>query len=74
MPNRQQPSDLLLPRDVANMLRVSERTLTAWRSKGKGPKHFKIGGRVRYHRSDVEEWIRESRTRRPYWEDGSDLM
>lgn len=33
------------------------RTLKNWRSQGRGPRYHKIGNRVLYRRSDVQEWI-----------------
>lgn len=34
--------------DLAERWRISPRTLEAWRWRGLGPGHVKIGGRVRY--------------------------
>jgi predicted DNA-binding transcriptional regulator AlpA len=36
-------------------------TQERWRQQGTGPKYIKLGGRVRYRRSDIEEWL-DSRT------------
>jgi predicted DNA-binding transcriptional regulator AlpA len=37
---------------------VSVRTLANWRSTGDGPRYVKIGGRVAYKVTEVEEWER----------------
>jgi predicted DNA-binding transcriptional regulator AlpA len=37
---------------------VSVRTLANWRSYGDGPRFVKLGGRVAYKVTDVEEWER----------------
>ena len=38
---------------------ITERTLANWRSSGDGPKFTKIGGRVLYPLSFIEEWERK---------------
>ena len=43
-------------RDLANRWRLSPRTLERWRWEGIGPHYLKIGGRVIYRLSDVEEY------------------
>jgi excisionase family DNA binding protein len=48
---------LATPAEVAAYLRVPEKTLTEWRSKGKGPRYIPVGRYVRYRWSDVEEWL-----------------
>jgi predicted DNA-binding transcriptional regulator AlpA len=48
---------LLLPRDVAARLRVSEKTLTDWRSLGIGPKFLRLGRTIRYRAADVEAYL-----------------
>ena len=56
--SRKPDPEVLYPRDVAQLLRVSDRTLSGWRQKKKGPKYIKLeGGPVRYLRSDVHEWL-----------------
>lgn len=58
--------DLLLPEEVAEILRVPLSTLTYWRYRRRkdgskqGPKWIKIeGGRVRYRRGAVRAYIAE---------------
>lgn len=58
--------DLLLAAEVAEILRVPVATVTAWRVRRRkdgsrqGPRWLHIeGGRVRYRRGDVREYIAE---------------
>ncbi len=43
-------------RDLANRWRLSPRTLERWRWERIGPQFLKIGGRVVYRLSDIEEF------------------
>jgi hypothetical protein len=43
-------------RDLANRWRLSPRTLERWRWERIGPPFLKIGGRVIYRLSDIEEF------------------
>ena len=45
------------PAQVAKILKVSVRTLGKWRHLRRGPKYLRLGRVVRYHSSDVEEWL-----------------
>lgn len=45
--------------ELAELLRVPVHTVHYWRSKGTGPKGARIGKRVVYRRSAVEEWLDE---------------
>lgn len=54
--------ELLRTRDVADLLKVSDRAVEAWRQRGTGPAYIKMaGGPVRYRRDDVESWLIRSR-------------
>jgi predicted DNA-binding transcriptional regulator AlpA len=54
-------SDILTLAEVAEMTRTSPATLRYWRCVGEcGPKSFKLGRRVLYHRADVEQWIAQA--------------
>jgi excisionase family DNA binding protein len=48
---------LLSPQQVAEFLGVSVTTIYQWRYRSEGPAGFKLGGRVRYRRSDLEAWL-----------------
>jgi predicted DNA-binding transcriptional regulator AlpA len=49
----------LTQREVAAVLRLSERTLERHRVSGTGPRFVKLGRRVVYRRHDIEEWAAE---------------
>ena len=49
--------ELLTITEVAELLRTPVATLRYWRHLGIGPASFRIGRRVMYRRSDVEDWI-----------------
>ena len=53
--------NLMRPREVADCLSVSDRTLANWRHRGYGPVYIKVGSHVRYPRSAVVEWAKENR-------------
>jgi predicted DNA-binding transcriptional regulator AlpA len=54
-------NDILTLAEVAEMTRTNPATLRYWRSLGDGgPKSFKLGRRVLYHRADVKQWISDA--------------
>ena len=57
-------------REAAAVLGLSARTLDRYRVSGDGPVFLKLGGRVRYLREDLDEWVR-SRRRRSTSDDGT---
>lgn len=48
---------LLRFNDVAERLNIPARTLQDWRFRGIGPRSKRIGNRVYYRESDVQEWL-----------------
>ncbi|MFB9262829.1 helix-turn-helix transcriptional regulator [Bradyrhizobium erythrophlei] len=48
---------LLMQREAAALLRLSERTLERWRVSGDGPPFVKAGRRVLYRPADLDTWI-----------------
>jgi len=48
--------------EVADMLRMSERTLETWRTDKKGPKYMRLGhggrAKVIYNLEDVKAWLK----------------
>jgi excisionase family DNA binding protein len=54
---------LLSPKDVATYLGIPVQTMYAWRTKGGGPRGFRVGRHVRYRAEDVNAWL-ESRADR----------
>lgn len=45
--------------EVADRLKIKPKTLSEWRSKGKGPKFFRVGSTrtIRYRESDIKAWL-----------------
>ena len=47
--------------EVADLLKVTARTVENWRLEGRGPRYIMLGregvGRVVYNLRDVEEWV-----------------
>jgi predicted DNA-binding transcriptional regulator AlpA len=60
----------LSPSETAARLGVRESTLANWRWSGRGPRHCKVGSRVRYLELELAEWL-ESQTRLSTSDDGS---
>ena len=54
----QEPEKLLDEKEVANSYGLSVRTLQSWRVKGGGPVFCKLGSRVRYRPSDLDDFLR----------------
>ncbi len=52
------PEDILTVKEVADYLKVTERTLYRLAQKGKIPA-FKVGGSWRFRRDDLDHWIRD---------------
>lgn len=50
-------SPLLHSRDVATYLKVSESTLSRWRSAGTGPPFIRMSGIARYRLEAVDAWL-----------------
>ena len=57
LPDDRRP--LAEPREVADYLRRSVRTLAQWRWRGIGPRWVRVHERVRYRWSDVDAWVDE---------------
>lgn len=54
-------NDIMLLAEVAEMTRLPQATLRFYRHRGHGgPRSFKLGDRVCYMRSDVEQYIRDA--------------
>jgi len=53
----QESSPLLTEAHTASRLGVSLPTLRRWRRYGKGPRHFRLGGIIRYRPEDVDAFI-----------------
>jgi excisionase family DNA binding protein len=51
--------ELLTEAELAKLLKVSVRTVRAWREKGTGPPALRLGRGVRYRRRDVDAWLEQ---------------
>ena len=51
------PRALLYEEEAADFLKLSARTLQAWRCAGRGPAFVRAGRAVRYRRADLVAWI-----------------
>lgn len=58
-------SALMGPEGLAEWLDIPLATIYRWRSRGEGPRGYKVGRHVRYRRSDVELWLESQADRRP---------
>lgn len=54
-----QTPDLLTSEEVAELLRVSLRTVHGWRTDGEGPPFVQHGRIVRYRRDALGQWLAE---------------
>lgn len=52
--------ELMTQNEVAALFDVTVSLLANWRCQGKGPRYVKLGGRVKYRKADVEEFINNS--------------
>src|SRR6516165_2929695 len=52
------PQPFLVTKEAARVVGVSCRTLEKHRSYGTGPKWSKVGGRILYAVSDLQEWVK----------------
>lgn len=50
---------LLSPQEVADWLGVPRGTIYQWRTRGDGPRGYRVGKHVRYRLSDVQSWLEE---------------
>ncbi|WP_312714327.1 helix-turn-helix transcriptional regulator [Corynebacterium flavescens] len=51
--------DTIDTQELAGRIGIAPSTLNTWRSRGKGPKFVRIAGRIRYMRTDVENWLND---------------
>ena len=72
---RETSNQLLSTREAADHLRNSPRTFIRWRGLGLGPPYIRVGGKVRYLRSDLDDWLARNRVHpvREYTPGGSGI-
>jgi DNA-binding transcriptional MerR regulator len=51
------PNELLTEHEAAELLRVSVRTLQAWRTKNIGPPFVRLNRMIRYRRQAINDWL-----------------
>ena len=61
MATRSPTTDILMIKDVAEYLKVTERTIYRLAAAKKIPA-FKVGGSWRFSRADIEAWIKQQST------------
>ena len=57
----------LTQHELAELLRLPERTLEDWRLTHAGPPYLKLGRHVRYEVEDVLAWVREIEPEKPVY-------
>ena len=62
----------IAPDGAAARLGVTAETLANWRWRGEGPRHIRVGRRVRYRLTDLAEYLDE-RTRTSTSDRGADV-
>ena len=55
------PPDFKTQAEIADIIKVPERTLEDWRLNHVGPPYMKLGRHVRYDLSELFAWAREQR-------------
>lgn len=55
--------EVLTTVEAARYVRLGKPTLERFRISGEGPKYCKLGGAVRYRRSDLDTWLESRLTR-----------
>lgn len=58
----QHPTTHLKPAEVAELLGVSQRTLSRWHALRVGPARAKIGRKVLFRRDAIEAWLAKNET------------
>ncbi len=51
---------MMTPKQVAETLGITTRTLDNWRTEQKGPPYYKVEGFIRYNEDELKKWL-ESR-------------
>ncbi|HXW22032.1 MAG TPA: helix-turn-helix domain-containing protein [Rhodomicrobium sp.] len=49
--------EILTESEASKILKLSPRTLQAWRVSGNGPRFHSLGRAVRYRRADLDDWL-----------------
>ncbi len=49
--------DLKTPQELATQLQISLATVYGWRSRGKGPRAYRVGRHLRFRQRDIDAWL-----------------
>lgn len=49
--------ELLRVGEVTKLFGIATATLYGWRCRGLGPRAIKVGGQLRYRRSEINRWL-----------------
>ena len=52
--------DMISIKEIGELIGVSDKTVFNWKAAGDLPQSYKIGGSVRFRRSDIAKWIEDS--------------
>jgi hypothetical protein len=53
-----EPNEILTEAEAAKkIVDLKPQTLAKWRLRGKGPAYLKLGGKIRYRKTDIETWM-----------------
>ena len=55
-----EPDELLTEVAAAKQLKLSIRTLQAWRCRGEGPPFVRVGRAIRYELTAIRDWLRSN--------------
>ena len=53
----QSQTELLTPKEVEKIFKIKTGALANWRSQGRGPKYYKLEGKILYKYSEILEWV-----------------
>jgi excisionase family DNA binding protein len=56
-------TEILNTREAADYVRLGKPTMERFRISGEGPVFVKLGGAVRYRKTDLDSWIETRRVR-----------
>ena len=57
------PRQLLTTDELSAWLQIPKQTVYRWRSRGEGPRGYRVGKHVRYDLADVEQWLSAQKDR-----------
>ena len=58
-------TDWMSLESIAEELGMPIRTIYSWRSRGEGPRGYRLGKHIRVRRTDLEAWLEQRADRSP---------